>query len=104
MARHHRLARDHMTAHATARAEGSPYATTTPLLRVTGRVIWWNDAKGMGWLAQDGGGPDCFVHHTELRQASARRTLSAGQLVEFNVVETVKGPRATNVTERPDHG
>lgn len=61
-----------------------------------GTVKWFNESKGFGFLSQEGG-PDVFVHHTEIR-SEGYRTLSEGQKVSFEVVESPKGPRAANVT------
>jgi CspA family cold shock protein len=65
-----------------------------------GKVKWFNDQKGYGFITPDGGGRDLFVHHTAI-QAEGFRTLSEGQAVEFEVQEDVKGPRATNVKPVP---
>ena len=61
-----------------------------------GSVKWFNESKGFGFLSQEGG-PDVFVHHTEIR-TEGYRTLSEGQKVQFEVVDSPKGPRAANVT------
>jgi len=61
----------------------------------TGRVKWFNDAKGYGFIAQEGG-PDVFVHYTAIR-GEGFRSLSEGQLVEFDVTQGPKGLQAQNV-------
>jgi CspA family cold shock protein len=61
-----------------------------------GTVKWFNDAKGFGFLSQDGG-PDVFVHHSEIR-TEGFRSLAEGDRVRFEVVQSPKGPRAANVT------
>src|SRR5438046_3102322 len=61
----------------------------------TGTVKWFNDAKGFGFIAQDGG-EDVFVHHTAII-AEGFRSLSEGDNVEFEVVEGPKGLQASNV-------
>jgi CspA family cold shock protein len=61
-----------------------------------GTVKWFNDAKGFGFLSQDGG-PDVFVHHSEIR-SEGFRSLTEGDRVRFEVVQSPKGPRAANVT------
>ncbi len=60
-----------------------------------GTVKWFNDAKGFGFISQDGG-EDVFVHHTAI-QMDGFRTLKEGQKVEFDVVQGPKGLQAANV-------
>ncbi len=60
-----------------------------------GRVKWFSDEKGFGFLEQDNG-DDVFVHHTELKM-DGFRSLSEGQEVEFELEQSDRGPRATNV-------
>jgi CspA family cold shock protein len=62
----------------------------------TGTVKWFNDAKGFGFITQEGGGDDVFVHHTAI-QAEGFRTLAEGQRVEFEVKKGPKGLQAANV-------
>ena len=62
----------------------------------TGKVKWFNDQKGYGFIQRDDGGKDVFVHHTAIN-ASGFRTLSEGQVVSFDIVEDNKGPKAQNV-------
>jgi CspA family cold shock protein len=61
----------------------------------TGTVKWFNDEKGYGFIARDGGA-DLFVHFSAIA-GSGRRTLAEGQRVQFTVGEGQKGPRAENV-------
>lgn len=63
----------------------------------TGKVKWFNDAKGFGFITQDNGGPDVFVHFSALTQEGFK-SLKEGQAVEFEVQTDAKGPRAANVT------
>jgi CspA family cold shock protein len=63
----------------------------------TGKVKWFNEKKGFGFLQRDDGGKDVFVHHTAI-VAEGFRTLQEGQKVQFNIVEDKKGPKAENVT------
>ncbi len=63
---------------------------------IEGTVKWFNDAKGFGFLSQEGG-PDVFVHHSEIR-AEGFKSLTEGQQVRFEIVDSPKGPRAANVT------
>lgn len=62
----------------------------------TGRVKWFNDAKGYGFIAQDNG-PDVFVHYTAI-VGEGFRSLTEGQLVEFEIREGPKGLQAANVS------
>lgn len=62
----------------------------------TGTVKWFNDAKGFGFIAQDGGGDDVFVHHTAIK-SDGFRTLAEGQKVSFDVTKGQKGLQAANV-------
>jgi cold shock protein len=64
---------------------------------IQGTVKSFNDAKGFGFLAREGG-PDVFVHHSEIRNDGGHRTLRVGDRVSFEVVDSPKGPRASNVT------
>ena len=61
-----------------------------------GTVKWFNDAKGFGFISQDGGGDDVFCHHTAI-SADGFRTLAEGQKVEFDVNKCPKGLQAANV-------
>ncbi|HVZ85427.1 MAG TPA: cold-shock protein [Polyangia bacterium] len=61
----------------------------------TGKVKWFNDAKGFGFIVRDNG-PDLFVHHTAII-ADGFRSLAEGQEVEFDITEGPKGLQATNV-------
>jgi CspA family cold shock protein len=62
----------------------------------SGTVKWFNDAKGFGFITQDGGGDDVFVHHTAI-QSEGFRSLQEGQRVEFEVKKGPKGLQAANV-------
>jgi cold shock protein len=61
-----------------------------------GTVKWFNDAKGFGFIKQDGGGEDVFCHQSAI-QVSGFRTLTEGQRVEFEISEGPKGLKADNV-------
>ena len=60
-----------------------------------GKVKWFNDAKGFGFIEQDGG-LDVFVHYSAI-QMDGFKTLKQGQDVEFEIREGEKGPQAANV-------
>jgi CspA family cold shock protein len=62
----------------------------------TGTVKWFNDKKGFGFIVADDGGPDLFVHHSEVK-SEGYASLSEGQKVEYTVGQGKKGPCATNV-------
>jgi len=62
-----------------------------------GTVKWFNDAKGFGFIEQDGG-KDVFVHHTAI-QSDGFKTLEEGERVTFDVVDGAKGPAAENVVK-----
>ncbi len=61
----------------------------------TGKVKWFNDTKGYGFIEADDG-TDVFVHHTDI-VADGYRTLAEGESVEFEVTQGTKGPKAANV-------
>ena len=62
----------------------------------TGTVKWFNDAKGFGFISQDGDAGDVFCHHTAI-QMDGFRTLAEGQRVEFDVQKGPKGLQVSNV-------
>ena len=64
----------------------------------TGKVKWFNEAKGYGFIEPDGGGRDVFVHYSAI-QGEGYKTLSEGQLVDFEVIQGEKGPQASNVVK-----
>ncbi len=63
----------------------------------TGRVKWFNDAKGYGFIEQPDGGEDVFVHFTAI-EMEGFKTLMEGQEVEFELRQGDKGLQASNVT------
>jgi CspA family cold shock protein len=63
--------------------------------QVTGTVKWFNDEKGFGFIAQEGG-KDVFVHHSAIN-GTGRKTLAEGQRVSMTVTQGQKGPQAENV-------
>lgn len=62
-----------------------------------GTVKWFNDAKGFGFIEQENGGNDVFVHHTGIN-STGFKSLNEGDLVSFDIEEGQKGPSAANVT------
>ena len=64
-----------------------------------GRVKWFNNAKGYGFIEIGAGiGEDVFVHYSAIEK-EGYKTLSEGQIVEFTLIETAKGNQAINVRE-----
>jgi CspA family cold shock protein len=62
---------------------------------VTGKVKWFNEKKGFGFIEQQGG-PDVFCHFSAIK-ASGFKTLAEGQVVNFEIEQGQKGPQAANV-------
>lgn len=75
---------------ATVRKEGREMAT--------GKVKWFNNEKGYGFIAPDDGGKDVFVHHSAI-QGDGYKTLNEAQAVEYEVKEGPKGLEAANVVK-----
>lgn len=65
--------------------------------RLQGKVKWFNNSKGYGFIGQDGGA-DVFVHYSAI-QGEGFKTLQEGDLVEFEVTQGQKGPQADKVTK-----
>jgi CspA family cold shock protein len=63
---------------------------------VQGKVKWFNESKGYGFITPDDGSADVFVHFSAI-QGESFRTLAEGQAVEFDVEQGAKGPQAANV-------
>ncbi len=61
----------------------------------SGKVKWFDNKKGFGFIAQDSG-QDVFVHHSSI-QGTGFKTLNEGEPVTFEIVQSEKGPKAQNV-------
>ncbi|NTV52787.1 MAG: cold shock domain-containing protein [Candidatus Firestonebacteria bacterium] len=65
---------------------------------VQGKVKWFNDAKGFGFLEHEGG-KDVFVHFSSIK-GEGFKSLGEGDEVEFDIIDGAKGPQAANVSKR----
>jgi CspA family cold shock protein len=63
---------------------------------VTGKVKWFNDAKGFGFITPDNGGADLFAHFTQI-QSQGFKSLQEGQSVTFEITQGMKGAQASNI-------
>ncbi len=61
-----------------------------------GTVKWFNDSKGFGFIEQEGGGEDVFVHYSAI-ETDGYKSLKEGQKVEYEISQENKGLRAANV-------
>ena len=69
----------------------------TQNVRITGKTVWFDGAKGYGFISLDGSDKDIFVHFSEL-QMDGYRTLKEGDAVEFSIADGPKGkPQASEV-------
>ena len=64
-----------------------------------GKVKWFNDQKGYGFITPEDGSKDLFVHHQDIT-GEGFKNLAEGQDVEFEVVQSDKGPKATKVIKK----
>jgi CspA family cold shock protein len=72
-----------------------PWTILKERRRMIGKVKWFNNAKGYGFLGRDDG-PDVFVHYSAIL-GDGYRTLAEGDPVEFEIIQGPKGPQAANV-------
>lgn len=61
-----------------------------------GKVKWFNNSKGFGFIVPEDGGNDVFAHFSQIKM-EGYRTLKTGQMVEFDLVNGDKGPQAQNI-------
>ena len=64
-----------------------------------GTVKWFNEKKGFGFITDDGGETDIFVHFTQI-EGDGYRKLAEGDTVEFEIVQGEKGPKAAKVVKK----
>jgi CspA family cold shock protein len=64
--------------------------------RLTGKVAWFNDKKGFGFITRDDGQGDLFVHYSNI-QVEGFKSLVAEQLVSFEIGKNNRGPQAISV-------
>jgi CspA family cold shock protein len=65
---------------------------------VKGKVKWFNNQKGYGFITRDDGSGDVFVHFSSV-QGDGFKSLAEGDAVEFEIVDSDKGPKAANVSK-----
>ncbi len=70
------------------------------IMAARGVVKFFDTNRGFGFITPEGGGKDCFVHHSAIQGEGV--SLDEGDLVEFDVVEEERGPKASNVVRLPE--
>jgi cold shock protein len=65
-------------------------------MSINGKVKWFNDQKGYGFITPEDGSADVFVHHSSIL-GEGFKTLAENQAVEFEILQSDKGPKAANV-------
>jgi cold shock protein len=80
------------------RTKSQAYAQREVRVMASGKVKWFNNAKGYGFIEKEGGG-DVFVHYSAI-QGDGFKTLNEGESVEFEITQGEKGPQAVNVVKR----
>ena len=78
--------------------KSGPAISTTGVDMLEGKVKWFNESKGFGFIEQESGS-DVFVHYTAI-QGDGFKTLAEGETVEFEIVDGPKGPAAANVQKK----
>ena len=65
----------------------------------TGAVKWFSETKGFGFIGRDGNARDIFLHASELQKSGIEaKTLQEGVILRFNLIDTPKGQKATNIS------
>ena len=76
------------------------YGTGKELEMPDGKVKWFNEKKGFGFIENEGG-PDVFVHFSDI-EGDGYRKLQEGDLVQYEIVQGEKGPKAASVVKRQE--
>ena len=71
---------------------------TREVIAVKGKIKWFNNQKGYGFIAKDDGSGDVFLHFSAIK-GDGQKSINEGDSVEFDVVSSDKGPNAANVVK-----